>query len=279
MKIGMNMLLWTDHVSEKDFPRLEMIKEIGYDGVEIPLGRGDIKHYTTLSRKIKELGLLTTCVTSLLKESNIASPDSKTRAAGLEHMKWAIDMASILEADIICGPFHSAFAYFTGIPPSTDEKKWSVEMLHKMGDYAAQENITLAPEALNRFECYLINTMQDMYAHLDEVNHTNVGAIFDTHHANIEEKSQKEAIETIAPFLKHVHLSENDRGALGSGQVNWKEVFTSLKSVKYDGWLTLEAFSRSEPDFANAINVWREYSPKDQICNNGFHFIHSNWYK
>lgn len=269
----MNMLLWTNHVTEAHLPLIENIKEVGYQGIEIPLGDGDVKHYTNLNKQISNLGLETTCVTSLLEESNIASPHASVRQAGLDHIKWAIDVAAALNASVITGPFHSAFAYFTGVPPTLDEKKWSIEMLQLAGEYAAEANVHLAPEALNRFECYLINTMVDMKAHLDQVNHPNVGSIYDTHHASIEEKSQREAILTIAPYLRHVHISENDRGTPGKGQINWQEVFTTLKEINYNGWVTIEAFSRAVPEFSNAINVWREFSLADEICKEGFAFV------
>ena len=97
--------------------------------------------------------------------------------------------------------------------------------------------------------------------------------MFDTHHANIEEKSQVTAIKTIAPVLVHVHLSENDRGTPGSGHINFREALVTLKEVGYDGWMTVEAFSRSDPSFANAINVWREFSPAWDIAESGHAFL------
>jgi D-psicose/D-tagatose/L-ribulose 3-epimerase len=103
--------------------------------------------------------------------------------------------------------------------------------------------------------------------------HPNVKAMFDTHHANIEEKKNREAIQTIAPILAHFHISENDRGTPGDGHVQWDEVFSTLAEVKYNGWLTIEAFSRNDPDFANAINVWREYSKPWDMAINGLSFI------
>lgn len=271
------MLLWTDHVTEAHFPIIESLKEIGFQGIEIPLGDGDTAHYTALGNHLKSMNLGATCVTSLLEDTNIASPDPSIRQAGLDRIKWAIDNAQALGAEVICGPFHSAFAYFSGVPATNDEKKRSIEMLQKAGAYAASANITLTPEALNRFECYLVNTMADLRDLLKEVDHPNVGAIFDSHHANIEEKSQKEAIECIAPYLKHVHISENDRGTPGKGQINWDDVFQTLKVVGYDGWLTIEAFNRAKPEFANAINVWREFSTVEEICKEGFQFIQSKW--
>jgi len=277
MKVGMNMLLWTDHVTEEHYHIFEELKSTGYDGVEIPLGQGDLSHYSQLGTHLADIGLGTTCVTSLLEETNIASPDSNIRAAGLDRLKWAIDMAEGLNADVICGPIHSAFAYFTRLPPTADELKWSIEMLQKAGEYAAQAGVVLAPEALNRFECYLINTMAQLKTLLDAVDHPNVGAIYDTHHANMEEKNQGAAIHHIKDHLKHVHVSENDRGAPGRGAINWNRVFAALKALDYDGWITIEAFSTTIPEFANAINVWRNFSASEEIYKEGFNFINEKW--
>jgi D-psicose/D-tagatose/L-ribulose 3-epimerase len=277
MKIGMNMLLWTNHVTEQHYPIIDKLKQTGFDGIEIPLGQGDVNHYSKLGKYLSDIVMHCSAVTSLSEDSNIASPDKAIREAGLNQLKWAVDMADAAGAEIICGPFHSAFAYFTRTPPTSDERKWSSEMLHKAGEYAKQANIKLAVEALNRFECYLVNTMADLKKLIKEADHPNVGAIYDTHHANIEEKNQQQAIETIKPYLQHVHISENDRGTPGKGQVSWDDVFNTLKQLGYDGFLTIEAFSTVIPEFANAINVWRDFSPFDEIYQQGYKFIRQMW--
>ena len=69
----------------------------------------------------------------------------------------------------------------------------------------------------------------------------------------------------IQPYLAHVHISENDRGTPGKGLVRWEESFKALKDANYEGWYTIESFSRADPDFANAINVWREYSDPGRL--------------
>jgi len=271
------MLLWTDHFTSEHYGIVDSLKEVGYQGIEIPLGAGDSSHYTAVGNHLKSIDMEVTCVTSLLEDTNIASPNSSVRAAGLDRLKWTIDMAFAANAKNICGPIHSAFAYFTGRPCIEDEKKWSVEMLQKAGEYAKQAGVVLTPEALNRFECYLVNTMDDLKELIDGVGHPNVQAIYDTHHGNIEEKSQREALLTIQPHLHHMHISENDRGAPGQGQVNWTEVFSTLKAINYDSWLTIEAFSRSSPEFSNAINVWREFSSLEEVYKGGFDLINKNW--
>lgn len=273
MKIGMNMLLWTNHVTEKHYHIVDTLQKTGYDGIELFLGEGNVSHYSKLGNHFSGINMGVTAVAALAPEENIASPDKNYRAAGLDKLKWSIDVAAAANVEVICGPFHSTFAYFTRQPPTLQEKQWSVEMLRKAAEYAQKANIVLAPEAVNRFECYLYNTMADLGTMAKEVDHPSLGAMFDTHHANIEEKSQSEAIKTIAPYLKHVHISENDRGTPGNGQVNWDDVFSALKEINYDGWLTIEAFSTIIPEFANAINVWRDYSPSEEIYKKGIELI------
>ncbi len=277
MKIGMNMLLWTNHVTEQHYPIIEKLKAVGYDGIELPLGAGDLAAHQKLGAFLDEMELGRTAVTSLEEHQNIASPKPELREAGLERLKWAIDMCEAAGIEVLCGPYHSAFAYFTRQPPTEDEHKWSIEMLRKAGEYAQGTNLIFAPEALNRFECYLVNTMEGLRQMVEAIDLPNLGGLFDTHHANIEEKSQRTAIETIGPHLKHVHISENDRGTPGKGQVNWSEVFPSLKTMGYDGWLTIEAFSMAIPEFANAINVWRDFSPTNEIYTAGIQFIRQQW--
>src|SRR5690606_23627425 len=153
MKIGMNMLLWTNHVTEEHYPIVDKLKATGFDGVELFLGDGDLKHYTNLGRYFSSINMGVTAVGALSPEQNIASPDKKTREAGLERLKWTIDMAEAANVEVICGPFHSTFAFFTRQPPTLEEKQWSNEMLYKAAEYAQKANIILTPEAVNRFEC------------------------------------------------------------------------------------------------------------------------------
>ena len=272
-KIGFNTLVWSAVVSDELFPVLDRLKEIGYNGVECLIGSPDEKAYQRLGDHTANLGLETTAAFVIGKDENPISATAEIRAKSLERIKWAIDRAYAMHATVIAGPFHSAHGIFAQHPPQDQEYLWSAEVLNAAGDYAAQAGITLALEAVNRFECYLCNTMEQLARLVNAAAHPNVKAMYDTHHANIEEKKSRDAIITIAPVLAHVHISENDRGTPGDGHVQWEETFSALAHINYDGWLTIEAFSRNDPGFANAINVWREYSKPWDIAINGFSFI------
>lgn len=272
-KIGFNVLAWSANVSEELFPIIERLKTIGYDGVEYFVGAPDENAYKVVGKHSKDIGLEVTTVTVVSPDANPINESASVRQKGLDRIKWAIDRSYDLGSTVLCGPFHSAHAHFEAHPALDEEYKRAAEILYQAGEHAKQANIILAPEALNRFECYLCNTMEQLAKLITMVNHPNVRAMFDTHHANIEEKKYATAINTIAPYLSHVHISENDRGTPGDGHVPFDDAFAALSAVNYKGWLTIEAFSRNDPDFANAINVWREYNDPWNIAEGGLKFI------
>jgi D-psicose/D-tagatose/L-ribulose 3-epimerase len=272
-KLGFNVLVWTASIPDALFPIVERLKQIGYDGIEICNGDQDPARYKQLNTHLRNLGLGVTCVTVVGPEANPVSPDKAVRAKALDQLKWNIDRTVDVGSRMLIGPIHSAFATFSRAAPTDDEYQRSAEVLRAAGDYARSAKVILCPEALNRFECYLCNTMAQLRRLVELTNHPNVLGMFDTHHANIEEKNQVEAIKTIAPHLGHVHLSENDRGTPGSGHVNFAEALQTLHSINYDGWMVIEAFSRADPAFANAINVWREFSPAWEIAEGGYTYL------
>jgi len=280
MKIGMNLLLWTTDINEDLYPIIDQLKATGFDGVEVPIGDQGIENYTALGKKIKELDMGCTCVTSIFEDGNPASADASVRAIAVDQMKWRIDMAKELGAEVICGPYHSAFAYFSGEPPTEDERKYSTEVMRKAAEYAGEVGILLTPEALNRFECYLYNTLDDIAQLIRGVDHPNMKMIFDSHHAHIEEKNSGDQIKKYKDLIGHVHITESDRGTPGSGQVSWDHIFSNLALNGYDGWLTIEAFSRNKAEFASNINVWRNFQPTmEEVYTDGYNFIKSMWEK
>ena len=269
------MHLWSTHVTEEHFADIELLKEIGYDGIEIFLAEPERAGYDKVGAFLQSIDMEVNGCLGLGPEQDPISTDAAVRQAGLDKIKEAIDNLHAAGGKNICGPFHSAFATFSRDEPKEDEYKRSAEVLHAAAEHAAQAGITLTTEALNRFECYLVNTMAQLKKLVDMADHPNLRGMFDPHHANIEEKSFAGAIETIAPVLGHVHISENDRGTPGEGHIPWDEVFSSIAKSGYDGWYTIEAFSRDDFDFANAINVWREFNPRMDICRDGYHFTKS----
>jgi D-psicose/D-tagatose/L-ribulose 3-epimerase len=279
MKTGFNMLLWTTHVTDEHFPLMETVKKIGYDGVEIPVFEGDPAHFEKVGKAIKDNGLGCTSVTVIPdEEHNPISADTKHRDGAVEYLKWAIECSETLGSEVLCGPIYQPLGVFSGQAPTKEEKQRAADVHRKAAEFAAKANLMLAVEFLNRFECYFLNTMADVAEYVQKVNHPNVGVLFDTFHANIEEKDPVGCISQHADVIKHVHISENDRGTPGKGHIDWPGTFKALRSSGYDAWLVIEAFGRALPDLAAATRVWRDFFPRtEEVYTEGLKFLKEQW--
>ncbi|MGH1477447.1 MAG: sugar phosphate isomerase/epimerase family protein [Geminicoccales bacterium] len=279
MKTGFNLLLWTTHVTSEHFPLLETLKAVGYDGVEIPIFGGDAEHYAAVGQAIKDAGLGTTSVTVLPDEAhNAISSDPASRKGAVDHLNWAIECSEALGSEVLCGPFHQPLAVFSGEGPTEEELGHGVEVHRQAADRAAQSGLILALEPLNRFECYVLNTMADTQDYIRRVDRPNFAALYDTFHANIEEQDPIGCIALTSDVIKHVHISENDRGTPGNGHIDFKATCKMLQSVGYDGWLTIEAFGKSLPDLAAATKVWRNFFPsEEEVYTVGLNTMKNAW--
>lgn len=276
MKYGMNLLLWTGSVGPEHYPLIAKLKAAGFDGVEIPVFGGEPADYKPLRAELDKNGLKCTTVTILTAETNAVSPDAAVRAKAVEWLKKVVDINRVLGSETVCGPYHSAIGVFSGTGPTKDEKKRSAEVLRQVAEHAKQAKLMMAIEYLNRFECYVLNTAVSAVELVKMVDHPNFRTMYDTFHAHIEEKSQATAIKTVQPVLAHVHISENDRGTPGTGQVNWDSAFNTLAEIKYDGWMVIEAFGRALPDLAAATKVWRDLFPSpEDVYEKGLAFMKS----
>ncbi len=278
MKYGFNLLLWTANVDESIAPVLEKLKAIGYDGVELPVFDFNTDNFQKVGAKLDELSLGRTAVTVCTAEENPISADPSIRKAGLERLKKAIDTTAAAGATHLCGPIHSALGEFSGQGRTEDEWKWGQETLAQAADHAKANDVVLVCEYLNRFECYFLNCAEDTARFCREVDHSHLKMMYDTFHANIEEKSPRQAIKACADQMVHVHISENDRSTPGQGGVNWDENFAALKEVNYSGWLMIEAFGLALPELAAATRIWRKmYESEEQLATDGLAFMKQRW--
>ena len=282
MKLGFNLLLWTTHLDEGMRAWLPRLKAAGYDGVEVPVFGGDPEHYARVRRWLADEGLAATVVGLVTSpDANPMAPEAASRAAGVAHLRWLVDCSAALGAEVLCGPFMQPLGQFSGRGPTADEWGWLVEGHRAMADHAARAGggLRLAVEPLNRFECYALNTAADAARLVAEVGRPGVyGYLYDTFHANIEERDPVGVIGATAGAIAHVHVSENDRGTPGRGHVPFAAVFGALRGAGYDGWLTVEAFGQALPDLAAATRVWRPlFGSETEVFTEAAALIRGGW--
>ncbi|HSV72831.1 MAG TPA: sugar phosphate isomerase/epimerase [Chthonomonadales bacterium] len=278
MKVGMNLLLWTAAASEEHLKLIGDIRAWGYDSVEFPMFAADASPWSRLARALDDLGLHRTAVTVVQPEANPISSDAAVRRAGVDHLKRCIDSCAALGADGLSGPIYSPCGALTGRGRTDDEWQWGVEAVREAAAHAAPAGVVLGVEPLNRFETYFLNCQDDAARFVREVGHPSVGILFDTFHANIEEKDPVAAIERTGPLITQFHVSENDRSTPGEGHVPWPATFAALKRVGYDGTLTVEAFGRALPEIAAATCIWREtFASETHLARSACRFIRESW--
>jgi D-psicose/D-tagatose/L-ribulose 3-epimerase len=279
MKYGMNLLLWTDDpTDDRWLPLYERLKAMGFDGIELPIFDPVPEAFEKLGRRLDDMGLERTAITIRGPEDDPISSDPAVRKAALARMQRTLDCCEAASCRILGGPIHAAIGEFSGSGPTEAEWGRSVEVLRGAADYGAASGITLAVEFLNRFEIYLLNTAADSARFARDVGRPNLGVHYDTFHAHIEEKSPSAALAACRNELVHVHISENDRGTPGTGQVNWQETFESLRGAGYDGWLTIEAFGQALPSLVAATKIWRRlFDDPEGLAKEGLAFMRQAW--
>jgi D-psicose/D-tagatose/L-ribulose 3-epimerase len=274
MKFGVNTFLWTGNFGPEHFDLLPKIKANGFDGIEVALIRPADFKATEIRKAAEKNGLERTVCSVLPGELSLISPDAEVRRKTVAHMSECFEACAEAGAKLIAGPLYSPVGYLPGRRRTEDEWKNAVDGYKQLGPVLAANGVTACIEPLNRFETYFLNTTEDAVKLCAEIDHPNVGILWDTFHANIEEKDPAKALRTTGRFLKHVHTCENDRGTPGSGHVDWKGVFGALRDMKYDGWLTIESFGFAIGELSAAASIWRdiERTPED-IAFEGIKFL------
>jgi D-psicose/D-tagatose/L-ribulose 3-epimerase len=274
MKLGVNTFIWSAEFTPAQLDLLPRIREHGFDGVEVPMFDPAGFPAAELREAVAANGLECTVCSIIPPGRSLISEDPEVRRRTRQHLHDSIEVTAEAGARLIDGPLYSPVGYLPGRRRTPDEWKWAIDGYRSVTATLEACGVTLAIEPLNRFETYFLNTASDAAALCDAVGHPRVGVAFDTFHANIEEKNLAGACRLLGAHLKHVQISENDRGTPGSGHIAWAQLLRALGDLGYDGWLTIESFGPSLGAFSAAVAIWRDIEPSpESIAFDGIEFL------
>jgi D-psicose/D-tagatose/L-ribulose 3-epimerase len=274
MKFGANTFIWSDHFDPGQTALLDQVKHAGFDGIEIPLIEPGQMRIADIRRAIQRSGLECTICSVLPPGLSTISDDANVRNKTQNHLNRCIQTAAELGAFVIAGPVYAPVGYLPGHRRTAEEWKRAVDCFQQLSPALDEYRVTLAIEPLNRYETYFLNTAADAARLCQQIGHPKVGILFDTYHANIEEKNVAQGIAACGAYLRHVHSCENDRGIPGTGHVDWPAVAAVLHDTQYDGWLTIEGFGFSLGALSAAASIWRDLAPAaEDIAFKGLPFL------
>lgn len=242
----------------------------GFDGVQIYATSGEFSPETLTEEKKAE-------IKKLLKENNLEVSAlcgdmggygfeiEKDNAERVEKTKRIIDLAVEFGAKAVT-------THIGVIPSDKTEPRYGVMLnaLTAAGLYAKEKGVTLAietgPEFAKTLLAFLNDTKGGVGVNLDPANFVMVTG-----------QDPVQAVELLKDYIVHTHAKDGVKISddmtptevyhafavggvdalnackcfkevpLGEGQVKWKEYLSALKSVGYDGYLTIERETGDNP--------------------------------
>ena len=261
-KFGVDSLIWTEEFTEKDLSLIEKAKKLGFKVIDINISHPERFPVKAVKNSIKEVGIEVVTTIGLPADSNPISPKPAVRRHAIETLKLMVDINNELGSKILGGVLYSAWGYLSGKCRTDEEWDWSIEAMRETGRYAkSKSDLIMAIEPVNRFETHFINIAEDAVRYCKEVGTGNIKVHLDSFHMIREELSYREAVKTCGKeYLGYVHVCENNRGIPGTGQVPWREFFTALKEIGYNGPLTIESFDPNFEELNRLCAIWRKFA-------------------
>lgn len=270
-KYGAHAFLWIDEWTiEKGNQAIAAAGEHGFDFLEIPLLRPRDFDAAAHKEPLADAGIEATA--SLVLPEDAHMPEQPQRAK--EFLITALDKLAAVGGTYLCGCVAFSLGTFTGEPPTDAERQTVIDTLGEVAEEAEKRGITLGFEVVNRYESYMYNALADGRAAIKAIGADNLELHADTYHMNIEEEGFYKPLVECADVLGYIHMSESHRGLLGSGTVNWDEVFRGLADAKYTGALVLESFAAISPDLRAATKLWRPPNQSsDVLAGEGLKYL------
>jgi sugar phosphate isomerase/epimerase len=229
-----------------DRDRLAFALDAGFDGLELRDAGPD---------RLAALERLRGRVPTVCPEMDgwLGDFDAAARRRAVERLRRQLDGIAALGGRGVITP--AAWGMFTRRLPPFDEPPRTpdedrdvlVEGLSELGAHAEQAGVAVLFEPLNRYEDHMVNTVAQGAEAIAATGSPAVRLLADTYHMNIEEDDVCAALESVAPVLGAVHLSDSNRHQPGAGHVPFGAVLATLRAIEFDGVLSVECRLRGEP--------------------------------
>jgi D-psicose/D-tagatose/L-ribulose 3-epimerase len=279
VQIGANNWIWVSPFTNNTFDVVTKVKAFGFDVIEIGMDNVDTVDWVEFKKLCDDLGLEISLCGAFGETRDISHEDEEIRKNGKKYIIDCIKIAEKIGCHIFSGPVYASVGKSRMVPDEQRKREWewSVRNLMEIDAVASQCGVNIGVEPLNRFESDMINLTDQALKLIRDVGGKSFKIHIDTFHGNIEEKSIPDAIRKAGKdLLGHVHVCENDRGAPGTGHIDWYGIRDALKEIDYDGYVVIESFVPYAKEIAKAASIWRPLADsQDALASEGLKFLNS----
>ncbi len=277
IRFGASTWLWaspfTTESIEELFPK---IAQMGFDVVEIAVEDPTVIDVKKVKEGLDKYGLGVTICGAFGSSRDLTNESVEVQKNGLSYIEDCLDICEELEVSFFAGPMYSAVGKARMLPPEQRKAEWdlAVKNLRLVCEMAEARGLQIALEPLNRFESDLVNTTEDALRMVKDINHPAAKVMIDSFHMSIEERDVEGAIKVAGDNLIHVQVSENYRGAPGSGQTPWDAYKRGLEAIGYQGVVSIESFTTKNVELAGAVCFWTpKADSQDDFAKDGLQFL------
>jgi D-psicose/D-tagatose/L-ribulose 3-epimerase len=265
---------WTTSWSNATLHLIDHAKELGFDLIEIPLMEIEKADPVAIKQRLESVGIDVVTSTACSEATDLTGEDEATRKAGVEYLKQCVKTTAAIGATSFSGVLYSAIGRKIDRMPDEHYWEWAAQGLKEVARYARDLGVTVGIEPVNRYETFLVNTVEQALHLREMIDEPNVGIHPDSYHMNIEENGFYAPTKLAAPYMCHYHLSESHRGVPGQGTVDWAGIYRAFAETGYHGVVGMESFTEMSDAMRAATCVWREIAPSsDYLLTEGLKYL------
>ncbi len=220
---------------------------LGYDGVELAVREPAALDLARVKQALDAHKLRVPAIGTgqafVEEHLSFTDPDAAVRERAVARIESHVELAHEFGALVILGLIRGRMQQ--NVTPEM-ARGWLIDSLRRVARVARAQNVRLAVEPINRYETDLINSVAEANELIDAVGATNIGILFDTFHANIEEPNMEASLRACSARLFHVHVADSNRGAPGTGHTDFARIIATLREMSYAGWVSAEILPKPD---------------------------------
>ncbi len=220
---------------------LALLGAAGVEGLEVSGEPG--RDAGALAAALADAGIMPTGTTAASRwptdERDLAHSDAEARRRAVAYYRGCVDLAAAIGAPVV-GLIPGAVGRIE--PLTTQEREWehAADGLREVALYARERGVTVAVEAINRYETHLVNRVEQALELAAAAGVDGVGVIADVFHMQLEEDDPAAAVERAGAALSALHVAGSNRRGLRHGTLDPAATIAAARRAGFSGPLVLE---------------------------------------